>query len=162
MSFSQIRCIAQRVCKLRMGFSVPSIIWVGVELMQITRQRTRPAWPAKTKSRMTLNCSKIGNEIALMSGIFVEGRRQTLLYSCKRQYEISEKSSKKTSQLLPETGRSQATNLETQKQTKWIEIHRSQVNMRFLRGPLRWMTEQKNPNFHRSFKPHSAIQRISL
>ena len=47
--YSQIRCIALRVCKLRMGFSVPSIIWVGVELMQITMQRTRPAWPAKNK-----------------------------------------------------------------------------------------------------------------
>ena len=36
---NQIRCIALRVCKLRMGFSVPSIIWVGAELMQITMQR---------------------------------------------------------------------------------------------------------------------------
>ena len=24
-------------------------MWVGVELMQITMQRTRPAWPAKNK-----------------------------------------------------------------------------------------------------------------
>ena len=105
--------------------------------MQITMQRTRPAWPAKTKLRMTLDCLRIAEEIAMISGLFVEGRRQTLLYSFKRQYEISEKSSKKTSQLLPETGRSQATNLETQKQTKWIEMHQSQVNMSFLRGPLR-------------------------
>ena len=35
-----------------------------------------------------------------------------------------------------ETERSQAANLETQKQTKWIEMHQSQVNMCFLRGPL--------------------------
>ena len=105
--------------------------------MQITMQRTRPAWPTKTKLRMTLDCSRIAEEIAMISGLFVKGRRQTLLYSCKRQYEISEKSSKKTSQLLPETGRSQATNLETQKQTKWIEMHQSQVNICFLRGPLR-------------------------
>ena len=27
--YGQIRCIVLRVCKLRMGFSVPSIIWVG-------------------------------------------------------------------------------------------------------------------------------------
>ena len=53
--------------------------------MQITMKRTRPAWPAKTKLRMTLNLSRIAKEIAMMSGIFVEGRRQTLLYSCKRQ-----------------------------------------------------------------------------
>ena len=87
---------------------------------------------------MTLDCSRIEKEIAMMSGLSVEGRRQTLLYSCKRQeLERSEKSSKKTSRLLPETGRSQATNLETQKQTKWIEMHQSQVNMYFLRGPLR-------------------------
>ena len=59
----------------------------------------------------------------MMSGIFVKGRRQTLLYSCKRQEkERSEKSSQKTSRLLPETGRSQATNRETKRQTKWIEF----------------------------------------
>ena len=34
-----------------------------------------------------------------------------------------ETSSKQSVRLLPETGRSQATNLETQKQTKRIEIH---------------------------------------
>ena len=44
------------------GFSVLSIIWVGVELMQITTQRTRPAWPAKTKLRMTLNCWRIAKK----------------------------------------------------------------------------------------------------
>ena len=68
-----------------MGFSVASIVLVGVELMQITKQRTHPAWPAKTKFTMTLNCSRIAKEIAMTSGIFVEGRKQTLLYSCKRQ-----------------------------------------------------------------------------
>ena len=29
------------------------------------------------------NCSRIAKEIATVSGFFVEGRRQTLLYSCK-------------------------------------------------------------------------------
>ena len=53
--------------------------------MQITMEHTRLAWPAKTKLRMTLDCSRIAKEIAMMSGVFVEGRRQTLLYSCKRQ-----------------------------------------------------------------------------
>ena len=46
---------------------------------------------------------------------------------------------------MPETGRSQATNLKTQKQTKWIEMHQSQVKMCFLRGPLddwwNWKTQ---------------------
>ena len=46
--------------------------------MQITMfEHARPAWLAKTKLRMA-------KEIAMLSGIFVEGRRQTLLYSaCK-------------------------------------------------------------------------------
>ena len=51
-----------------------------------------------------------------------------------------------------ETGRSQAANLETQKQTKWIEMHQSQVNMCFLRGPLRRLKAQKNPKFLRSLQ----------
>ena len=41
---------------------------------------------------------------------------------------------------MPETGRSQATNLETQKQTKWIEMYQSQVRCVSLE-------EQKNPKF---------------
>ena len=48
--------------------------------------------------------------------------------------------------------RSQATNLETEKHTKRIEIHKSQtmtfwtreVKFCFLRGPLRWLTAAKN------------------
>ena len=83
--YSQIHWIVLHVCKLRMGFSVPSIIWVGAELMLITIQRTRPAWPTKTKLRMTLDCSRIAKEIVMMGSIFVEGRRQILLNSFKRQ-----------------------------------------------------------------------------
>ena len=30
--------------------------------MQITMQRTRPAWPAKTTLRMTLECSRIADD----------------------------------------------------------------------------------------------------
>ena len=45
--------------------------------MQITCN-VRPAW-----LRMTLDCSRIAKEIAMVSGFFVEGGRQTLLYSCK-------------------------------------------------------------------------------
>ena len=51
-------------------------------------QRTRPAWPAKTKLRMTLDCSRIAKEMAMMSRLFVEGRRQTLLCSCKSLVRI--------------------------------------------------------------------------
>ena len=51
-----------------------------------------------------------------MSELFVEGRRQTDQKNLRR----------KLSRLFPGTGRSQAANLETQKQTKWIEMHQSQ------------------------------------
>ena len=53
--------------------------------MQITMQGTHPALPTRTKLRMILECSRIAKEIAMVSGIFVEGRKQTLLYSCKWQ-----------------------------------------------------------------------------
>ena len=42
--------------------------------MQITMQHTCPAWPAKTKLRMTLDCSRIAKEIVMMSGLLVEGK----------------------------------------------------------------------------------------
>ena len=91
-----------------LGFSVLSIIWVGGGLIQITMQHARPAWPTKKKKlTMTLDCSRIAKEIAMVSGSFVEGRMHTLLYSCK--FQRSEKSSKQTSRLLPEKGPSQAT-----------------------------------------------------
>ena len=44
--------------------------------MLITMQSTRLAWPAKTNLRMTLDCSRIAKEIAVMSGLFVEGKGQ--------------------------------------------------------------------------------------
>ena len=56
------------------------------------------------------------------------------------------KSLKKTSRLLPETGRSQ------KQKIKWIEIHQSQLSICLLRGPLRWLMEQKNPKFLRSLQ----------
>ena len=63
---------------------------------------------------------------------------------------------KKTGRLLPETGRSQATNLETEKQTKWIEMHQSQVNVVF---PKR-SAEMKTQNSFEVCKTRSGIQRI--
>ena len=88
--------------------------------MQITMQRTCPAWPAKTKLKMTLNCSRIAKDIAMMSGIFVEGRRQILLNILARDKD--KKGHKKLRRKLVdhcpkqyETVRSQAANLETLK-----------------------------------------------
>ena len=73
--------------------------------MQITTQRARPAWTAKTKPRKTQDCSRIAKEIAMMSGIFVKGRRQTLLYYCKRQEkERSENFQRKLVVYCPKQG----------------------------------------------------------
>ena len=58
-----------------LGFPVPSVISVGAGFMQVTMQCAHPAWPAKTKQRMV-------KEIEMVTGIFDEGRRKTLLYSC--------------------------------------------------------------------------------
>ena len=57
-----------------------SFEWGGVNANHKATHSLR-AWPAKTKLRMTLDCSRIAKEIAMMNGIFVEGRRHTLLYS---------------------------------------------------------------------------------
>ena len=108
--------------------------------MQITKQRARPVWPAKTPpeddSRLLKNS---------------EGNRHDAWTFCRRQEtrmrNIRKMFEENLSQLLPETGRSRATNLKTQKKTKWIKMHQSTVKMCFLRGPLRWLTEQKNPKF---------------
>ena len=96
--------------------------------------------PQKQK-RITQDCSRIAKGIAMTSGILVEsgGRHCFIL-----PRDNNKKNQKNLRRKLPETGRSQATNLETQKQTERIEMHQSQVNMCFLRGLLRWLTEQKN------------------
>lgn len=48
--------------------------------MQTTIQRAHPAWPAKTKLRMTLDCSGIANNLAcsrrLDLGDSAKGREQ--------------------------------------------------------------------------------------
>ena len=42
--------------------------------MQITMQSTRLDWPAKTNLRMTLDCSRIAKEIAMMRGLLSRAR----------------------------------------------------------------------------------------
>ena len=61
-------------------------------MQTIRTKRARPASSAKIKidndSRqessfsLALDCLRIAKEIATVSGIFVKGRSQTLLYSC--------------------------------------------------------------------------------
>ena len=72
-----VRLQTSKVILLRQLFESGAVL--------ITMQHTHPAWPVKTKLRMTLDWSGIANETAMMGGIFVESRRQTLLYPCKRQ-----------------------------------------------------------------------------
>ena len=144
--YSQIRCIALCVCKLWMGFSVPSIIWVGAGLMQITMQRTHPA----TKLRMTQDCSRLENNV-IMSGFFFEGRRQTLLYSCKNKKDQKILWRKPVDSYPKRSDHKQVT-LKHRNKHKWIEMHQSQVNMCFQRGQLRLLTEQKNLKFLRTLQ----------
>ena len=69
-----------------------------------------------------------------------EGNRDDEWTFCRGQetrIRMIRKIFEETSRLLPKTRRSQATNQKTQKQTRWIEMHQSQVKMCFLRGPLR-------------------------
>ena len=65
---------------------------------------------------------------------------------------------KKTSLSLPETVQSQATNLETQKQTKWIKMQQSQGNVCFQRGPLRikMINGTEKPQFPLKFAKYTV------
>ena len=110
---------------------------------------------------MTLDCSRIAKEIAMVSGFFCWRKEAdvALFLQVTRLSKISKiYKANLTSRLLPETGRSQSNKRWNMKQTKQIKIHQSQitktrtfelvqVNMCFLWGPLRWLTEQKNPKF---------------
>ena len=62
---------------------------------------------------------------------------------------------KKTGRLLPETGRSQATNLERQKQTNWIEMQQSQVKIFFLRS-ANMIDRTEKPKIRSKFAKHPA------
>ena len=153
LTCSQICCIALRVCKLWTGFSVPSIIWVGGGVN---------ANHSATHSPSLARKNEIDNDPKLLKNS--EGKREDEWNFCWGQeadialflQEIKIrniiKSFEETSRSLPETARAQTANVETQNETKWIERHQSQGNMYFLRGPLRWLTKQKNPKFLRSLQ----------
>ena len=74
----------------------------------------------KVVLRMTLDCSRIAKEIAMMSGLFVEGRGRHcfILEKDKNRKDQKNLRRKLVDLILPETGLSQATNLETRKQNK--------------------------------------------
>ena len=60
---------------------------------------------------------------------------------------------KKTGRLLPETGRSQATNLERHKQTKWIEMHQSFVSSK---RSAKMIDGTEKPKIPSKFAKHAA------
>ena len=87
IKFVVSRCV---LCKLRRDFwffcSVNHLSRGGVNANH--NATLSPSWARKYKTdmnlRMTLDCSRIiAKEIAMVGGIFVDGRRETLLYSCK-------------------------------------------------------------------------------
>ena len=88
-----------------MGFSVNHLSGGGVNANHDATHKPSLACKNKTENDSRLFKNSEGNHDDEWT--FLKGRRQTLLYSCKKQeQERSEKSSNKTSLLLSETGRS--------------------------------------------------------
>ena len=85
-------------CDLRV---LSTKIWGWLQVMQITIQRTCPAWPAKTKLWMTLDCSRIVKEITMVSETSVEGGRHCFILASDKNKKDQKKSSKQTSRWLP-------------------------------------------------------------
>ena len=88
-----------------------SFDWSGVNANHNAKHS--PSLACKHKTENDSRLLKNSEGITMMSGLFVEGKRQ--------EWEWSEKFSKNTSRLLPETEWSQATNLETQKQLNKVD-----------------------------------------
>ena len=59
--------------------------------MQITIQCAPPAWPAKTKLRMSLDCSIIAKEIAMVSGDLLREGARPLCHILARGVDILKK-----------------------------------------------------------------------
>ena len=85
-------------CDLRV---LSTKIWGWLQVMQITIQRNRPAWPAKTKQWMTLDCSRIVKEITMVSETSVEGGRHCFILVSDKNKKDQKKSLKQTSRWLP-------------------------------------------------------------
>ena len=133
-----------------MGFSVPSIEWgSGVNTNHNDTHLPSSARKNKIENDPKLLKNSKGNcddELNLLRA----GGRHWFIFAREKNKKDHKKLQRKLVDQGPkqcETGRSQAVNIETQKQTKWIEMHQSQVNMCFLKGLLRWLTEQKHPKF---------------
>ena len=138
-----------------LGFSVPSIFWVGARSMQITMfERARPAWPTKTKLRINGKGNRDGEwnfcrrreaDIAL----FLQVTRITQLRKFSKQTNhYSPKRDDHKQQTLKHRNKPNGSKSINYK--SWpFELF--QVQMCF----LRW----KNPKFHRSF---ARVRRLRL
>ena len=92
---------------------------------------------------MTLDWSGIAKETAMMGGVeFLSragGRHCFILARNKnkiRKFFKENWSIISQNRAITSTNHTNHTNLERQEQTQWIEMHQSQVNMCFLRGPI--------------------------
>ena len=95
---------------------------------------------------MTLDWSGIAKETAMMGGVeflsraggrhcFILARNKNKIRKIfKENWSIISQNRAITS--TNHTNHTNHTNLERQEQTQWIEMHQSQVNMCFLRGPI--------------------------
>ena len=90
--------VNRSACDLRV---LSTKIWGWLQVMQITIQRTRPAWPAKTKLWMTLDCSRIVKEITMVGETSVEQGRHCFILASDKNKKDQKKSSKQTSRWLP-------------------------------------------------------------
>ena len=123
-----------------------------------------PSLAHNRKLRMNVDCSRIVKKIAMVSGIFVEAKGDM-------NKKDQKKSSKQTSQWLPKLviTSNDASEMQKNKMDRNPPITNhdlfnlfTEVNMGFLGGLLRWLTEQKNPKFLQIIKTISGEQPSSL
>ena len=138
-----------------LGFSVLSIIWVGEGGLNSNHNVwTRPPSSARKKKNWEWR-RKWRWWVEFWSS---EGGRHCFI----RASDKNKKDQRSLRSKLVDYSPKQDDHLETWKQTQRIEIHQSQitnmtfellqVNMCYLRAPLRWLTEQKNPKLLPSFQ----------
>ena len=92
---------------------------------------------------MTLDWSGMAKETAMMGGVeFLSragGRHCFILARNKNKIRKIFKENRSIisqNRAITSANHTNDTNLERQDQTQWIEMHQSQVNMCFLRGPI--------------------------
>ena len=154
-TYSQIHCITLHVCKLSMGFSFLSIIWVGVELMQITMQYTRPAWP-ENDPKLLKNSEGNHND----QWNFCQGQEADIaLFLQETRKRKIIKSFEENKTILPKTVRSRAITssehwkTETNKVDRNVPITSKHV---FPKRSAKMIDRTEKPKIPSKFAKHSA------